>query len=675
MQLRINGQDITIPADTSLKLTRENPYFSSSGDYTMELTIPLRGCPGNRKAIGFIHTPLVSLRSLPGKRLPMSLTTSAGTLIGHALITEVTQQAAKVQLVAGRSSFDNAMEGADRYIDKLDLGQAWDRFPARLVYRYNGTEVETAHQQKQYNAIDIPLYIRSLFHDTKYSTEAYLMMRGPWPSTDSVAFPTWSEADDMVVNIQVNDLVGTARCWLPKYDAFTSTPAKSNIRPIAPQPYLLEVIERVVKAVGYEADLSWMRWHAHPLKYIFLPNVRATFDIARMLPHWTVRDFVEHVQDTFGVVFSVNGRKVSVMPRQEYYSTDADTTTLSLVVEEFTADIDNDEEAEQKTTSAGNVSYDWDTDDPQLSLPDEVWENAEVKYFDNYAMLSRAAYNLTEEERKLSTTLYIDRSKGGRYAWLHYGDPEDGSQYNLMAVDPYGPLIRNAEARDTRTLLPIIPASVAVNLHPIPSTWGGGTTYTDIAELPPTSENPIFTPILSVPGAYHVGDSDFSIDRTINPDTDTTEEQKDTSDKLVVAWYDARSYCFRVYEYGENRDYSDDILCPLGLTYMKDGLLRRRVGVVHPSDSDPAIPYEEGPFRLRDNGRSESNMTTVGECLRGTATIDTRVQHRFSFLDNAFDPQRLYIINGRRYACAKLELTITARGISKLKTGYFYELQ
>lgn len=669
---------VTLPADTSVKLTRENPYFASAGDYTLELTLPLAGCPANRLALGPLNFPHASRAGLAARRLPMQLVTEAGTFVGHALVTSVDQEQAKLQLIAGRSAFDHAIDGEDRYIDRMDLGKAWDRFEGRLVYRFNGTAVDGSHVTKQFTADSMAVYIRSLFHDTKYSSEAYLMMRGPWPATDSVAFPTYSTAEELVVNTQVSDLVGTSsRCWLPKYDSDPRGGGPTNIRPIAPQPYLLEVIERVIKAAGYTPDLSYFKTHEHPLRYIFIPNVRATFDIARMLPHWTIRQLIENVQDTFGVVFTVDGTTVAVTPRSQWYGSADEAVTLQRVVREFSADIDNAEDAEQKTSSAGNVAYDWTTEDPQLSLPAEVWENADVQHYADTASLKKAAQALTEDQRKLSHTLYVDDTDGTPYAWLHTdGVTVDGSLYRLCPLDQYGPLVREPKARDTFTALPIIPAGVAANGHDIADTWGGGQTITDLFEMPPTSEGHYFTPILVSPDSYHAGDDKYSIDKAINPDSDSAADDTDTAeadkDKMLVAWYDGRSYCFRDYEYGENRAYYDNILCPLGITYMKYNTWRERFYFIHPSQEAPKVPYDEGPFRLRPT--ADPGTLTLGSALHGAATIDTRIEHEFQFLDRATDPQRPYIINGRRYACHKLELTLTPQGLDPLKRGYFYEI-
>ena len=78
------------------------------------------------------------------------------------------------------------------------------------------------------------------------------------------------------------------------------------------------------------------------------------------------------------------------------------------------------------------------------------------------------------------------------------------------------------------------------------------------------------------------------------------------------------------------------------------------------------------PFRLRET----KSPCIVTDAWKNTE-IDTRVVHTVQFKDQAisFDPTATYIIHGRRFACKKIELKITDRGLSPLKTGYFYEIK
>ena len=79
------------------------------------------------------------------------------------------------------------------------------------------------------------------------------------------------------------------------------------------------------------------------------------------------------------------------------------------------------------------------------------------------------------------------------------------------------------------------------------------------------------------------------------------------------------------------------------------------------------------PFALRET-RKPCLQT---DAWQQVSNVDTRVVHTIQFKDQAisFDPTATYIIHGRRFACKKIELKITDRGLSPLKTGYFYEIK
>ena len=79
------------------------------------------------------------------------------------------------------------------------------------------------------------------------------------------------------------------------------------------------------------------------------------------------------------------------------------------------------------------------------------------------------------------------------------------------------------------------------------------------------------------------------------------------------------------------------------------------------------------PFALRET-RKPCIQT---DAWQQVSNVDTRVVHTVQFTDQAisFDPTATYIIHGRRFACKKIELKITDRGLSPLKTGYFYEIK
>lgn len=665
LQLYIDGQPVTLPANATLKLTRENPYFSSAGDYTLEITVPLDGVKQNRLALGALHVPYASRAGLASRRLPMRIVSEAGTYEGQAVVTSVDQSGAKLQLIAGRSAFDHAIEGGDQYIDRMDLGRAWDKFPDRRPFDVlNGHESSDNRCSKDNDPFShMPLYIRSLWHDNAYGQEAMNMMRGRWPDTDCVLFPIYSENSEKFCNqLMLEDR--TAGVWLPYCELVSGVP---HITPCAPQPYLLEVVERVIKGAGYVPDLSFFKAESctHIARRFIIANTRCTPIIAQMLPHWTLREFIENVQNALGVVFVVEGRTVRLLTRQAWYGTNQDPDILKKVVADFSADIETGEDAEQKTTSAGNVGYDFSQADDQLCLPDEVWEYATIKKFLNYSTLREYANQLDDEQRAKSDTLFIDQQRGNAYAFLH--DAASPNNYHLRQLDQYGPLIRtDLRERDSITRLAIEPLPMKLSRMGNPLHTGADEIFDK-----PNAQFPDSLPMLCSKDKAEAGEENYSIDLAVNNTEDVTTKTEDEDNKLSalpLAYWDETTTARR--EDTPTSDAWNNVPCAIGLTLIEHATNGSRIRHPHLQLSS-ALP-EEGPFRLK---RTSGKTEYIGTLYQGTVSIDTRIEHEFQFLDSVTDPQRPFIIRGHRYACHKLELTLTPEGLDPLKRGYFYEIE
>ena len=127
-KLTIDGKTAVIKTGTSIKLTRENPLVTESGDYTFDVQLPLRGCPENIDIFGALYRPEVSISAVAGRRLPFTLITDVFSISGKAVVTSVTQDEAKVQLLAGRSALTENLKddnGRDIYIDEIKYEKPW----------------------------------------------------------------------------------------------------------------------------------------------------------------------------------------------------------------------------------------------------------------------------------------------------------------------------------------------------------------------------------------------------------------------------------------------------------------------------------------------------------------------------------------------------------------------
>ena len=641
LQLLLNNKPATIKDGTTFKLTRVNPYFDDQGDYTFEVQLPLSSCPQNLSIFGPLHRPEVSHNTLIGQTLSMQLIAPPITLEGYATITSITDNEVKVQLKAGKSSLLNAKGADTQYIDQLPLGTVWNGqgLPADPTQRY-GTVNET----------------------------------------EAVIFPLYSEEDDLVVNALANDTRD------PDIAYYTTITADSDhgddhetIRTnhtdrtlIAPQHYLLHILRHVITALGYQQG-NWSAIENDPIRAnIVILNTDCRLERAAALPHWTVKQFFEEVQNLLGIVFTVEGRTVNVRPLPQYYDQNNTPITLTQVVDTHTTDIDHTAAIESKVL--GCATYKFPTDDPLLQLPTEVYQKATLLQLDNYTSIAAHFAALTAEEKAQSNYLYIDLATSNVYAILHRADAPQ--TYQLAQVDQLSPSNTDPEARANATELNIVPAHtiLAETKYWTGQLGGHEAVRTYTPALDPTTAYPL----LSIPNPVTDTTLPYSIDNAINPsddNTDTTNTDTDKAETLFVAWYNGRNDTVGKYNVAHFPE-------PIAITLYKDTTTGLYADTLQPHGINPReqraqLFPKHTPFTLSTlGGNPHAGYGCIGNFLTGANMIDTRIEHQIQFIAPiTTDPTATYHIRGRRYACHRLELTLTPSGIAPLIQGYFYELQ
>lgn len=616
IKLIIDGKEAVIKAGTSFKLTRMNPYFEDQGDFTFEVQLPLDGCAENLAIFGALHRAEVGLAGWANKELPMHLIAPPVNVVGVAKVMTVSEAEVKVQLLAGKSAvndFGKDAEGKDLYIDELDLGLKLDN-----------TNTPVGHQQ--------PYDKDHLF----------------------VTFPV-RDGNGMIVNYPLWSFTLWRTNWRRggcKYQNY------------AVQPYLATVINQIFNKLGYAQILnvfnqSWLR-------DIFVANNVQTNNVDDILPHWTVEEFFTELRNAFGVYLEVKrgtdvlgqSRKyVNLVSLTSHYSGGADVV-LEQVTDELTADIDHDENA--KTTKEGNTDYEHESISGILRLPDEVWQHAIIKTFNNESLLRLwVGQNIkTEEEKSTSKWLFVDLNLNRTYAYLK--SAKDGKFY-LAQVDVFPPLIRNgafykaATNREINTKLRIVPLQMAYQDF--------SCEYILNADYDPLIKIEIANKLKGIPILMSSADSvvpdnqTYSVNGVINGDAESTTDETKKADKLYVAFNPNVAW----EKTGEYFPYK----VPLGINY-----LPTEDGFYLPLSLNTNIPQ---PFSLRP---SLNETACVGYNLEFMDRIKTAVERQFLFLDDVdVDPTASYVIKGKRYACHKIEVTIDTNGVQPLKRGYFYEIE
>lgn len=117
--LYLNNTMVYPDSNQTIRMTLENPYFTESEAYTLEVTLPT-DILENRKFFGNIHRMERSKQTEPMDCRMM--VNNRPVLVGTARVTQVTETAVKVQLLGGRSEINFLSSENKDYIDELDLG-------------------------------------------------------------------------------------------------------------------------------------------------------------------------------------------------------------------------------------------------------------------------------------------------------------------------------------------------------------------------------------------------------------------------------------------------------------------------------------------------------------------------------------------------------------------------
>lgn len=463
-ELYINNRPAWLPTDFSIALTSENPYFTSSSAYSLDIDLPM---PDNIGIFGHIH------RLDAGKQktiLPARLVAGARTLLnGSAVLLSISDEAARVQLVSGNAEL-NILTNEDIYIDELDLGTVPDP-------DYYGDRAWKP-------AADKPLYFGSV------------------DQVDAVWMPVAYDGSsgNRLMNLTLYQF-GT--------DAFKLVPVYGER---CVQPYLLAVVRRLVEHFGYTLDEGF--FDGNFLRNVYICNAVSTRKVARALPHWTVSEFFDELERFLMAVTVVDEltKTVRLVPLNDYFrDDDLNIIPATDVLAQYEAEIDED--GGDKNLTDGNVGYDLPshTDNGYLRMDRTIYDRALKQDYDDYTQLSQAWQTMDAELRK--TVLF----RAGNRCYINYRD-EEGTD-SLKEVNLYADLVRDADRTDTDTALRIVPAEMV--LHDL-GLWSSPTDYGFVSPFAPLN---VYVPKVGYHVTV-IEDEEFDIQQAIEGEVELPEKQE-----------------------------------------------------------------------------------------------------------------------------------------------------
>ena len=650
-EIILDGKRAVPNANSTIKLTCENTFFTKSASYTYDVELPL-DIVENREIFGWINRFDMSKNS---RVLEARLVVDNETVLsGTAHITQVSETSVKVQLLGESAAYNYGNKMDKTFIDELNLGDwyttTWpDDYPDGT--KIKGTTSTVVNRAGKDGSV----------------LQNFINGNYPW-----VAFPVVNSNAEMMCNTfayMFDDNSGKELSLFYKsYQGIKGREGRSPEPPVdsaAIQPFVWVMAEKIAAATGFTLERGDNALFSNNFfRRIFIVNANNMIECNKCLPHWSVNEWWTQIENTFGLIMTVDyaTRRMFLRHRVEHYRLHAGICEVTEAVDEYTTDVDDDSETDISTNNVGFAEADFD---PADFLSDYILDNAE--YDQSFASPEQLAEWASEKGAKEMATRknIIFECEDGRH--FIYSSKEGILEVNQFR-NRYVP---ESENKGVEVELKFVPARYVedvCNIYPFTTRHPGAAVRPDS----PVGSFPV--KVLQVPDISDMewyrglSDTDLDIERLVDGDDEEVSSSEEKDDVIYMAIANPMLDTLPQTIKFESGFFMDDLT--FDFQYPR-ALLRSRC--VAPLGEAPK--YEDAPFSL-------SLIPIDGQTNIGTCTIvnaiqaNTKVKYCISFIhDRIPDPGEIFIIRNRRFVCEKIEANINPKGLDRLLTGYFFELE
>lgn len=621
-ELYIDHRLVVLPKSLNLKVIEENPFFSKSGKYTLDVTLSLIE-DENAKVYEHIHRMNVVDR-IALERSAILIVDNKVALNGTEVITEITESSVKLQLLSGNSEL-NFLIGGDMGIRTLDLGRAEPFTKSDDLYN------SLAYTYPSRNYHFLPYYTgeRDIIFDDPNHRGTRL-----------------SVGNDYLLDAWPHD------SNKPKTDIHPGFQCAFSMQ--TAQPYFCFIVSQVVKAIGY--TLSYNCIANHPVfKNAYMVNGIQSYEFAKMLPDWTVTEFMEEIEHLFDCCFVVDEYTKNVKLLFNYQAEEQITGKQVVSIEvddEYTCENEADNTI---TVRNGNIGYALDSNDyhKYMRLEDRIRD---------------ISYSVRWDATSLDAILeYLNRATVDDYKpsiqiWSTNVTPPDdlfiiynlNGRLTLRKVESFRNITNNEKSNDLNIEFNIIPAGFVYAKQRI--TYNDANVFAWV-QIPIAGEydNLLFDRFgqASTETGNIVEDPEYDIQELVEGDQTFSEV---TPSKIRLALYTGLQSL-------DISDDSDNVSIPA--TYFPMSYVESLAEYVEASRKERHFGTKYvNPFRL----------SYLQEQIYDKAkNIDTTKTYKLKYKDpGKTDIRSKFIASNRAFRCAKIERTITIDGFMETITGDFY---
>lgn len=640
IHLYAEGVELALPSSVSFQYNVENPFVSEAEGYSMSIEVPL-SAGRNMSVFGMLQRLDADISKI---RFDAQLISPQYCASGVLAVVGISGSNVKLQFLQGRSAQNFISKTDETYINELSLGKS----PLPYVYH------------------------KVLAPDTLKSIDE---------GAQAVALPwVMSGSGKMLHNRMIrNPQTGEIK-WAP------------DTTHISYMPYLIVVAKRICEAAGFSYDFS--QWEQSVKRHLVVCNVMPEslqmHDFSYPLPHWTISEFFNALEDILGGQFTIDNiaRNISYS-RSEVTLEKAGVVELRQVVDDFSVTLEVEPEKEQRPEFLRNRGYEDNSG--------RFWP---VRCCDWYI---RQRLSERQDPEESSSSLSVSRRGGGGSGTVA---PNPGWAYDTMYDSTQA--FRDIKRFDTMDEL--IEYAIAFRYNKNRPGFGGEALFysadcrsffclhavqlVDISEIPQEYKSKYN---ISEPGKYH--------DNWLCPVNDFGDYILDNSDdadrvdlKAVPVDVDVSEAltCFLPFSESSDTEYSDDESArqPRSFSLMMEGKKERPqyydklylgywTGVrkdhvesgLYPLTSNVSI-FKGWKYEFAPEGcdlRLNNGFAYGSPAFRG---VDFHKVYKISFIAGSIpDVSAVFLIRGKRYICKKITADFTASGMSRLLKGEFYRLE
>lgn len=598
VELWINDQKCVLKSGFSWKIRKTNVFTNEECDHTLDIDIDMHDSV-NARIFKFVH------REDTDKQLPdMIAVIREGNKVrleGNVFLLSITDNILKIQIVGEGNSFSYKSEGTDieegsRRINALELGTIQDT----VITDDDATHSLNSHYP-DCNYVCVPTLM-------DYTRKCRLNTNGAnsvWEGIENCCNPENPSA------------------WLTK---------KTKIG----HPYLLLIVERVCKALGYTMQRNDLLQDEQALREFVV--IRSTsLNLADHLPAWTVTKFFREIEKKYNVLCTFNKINKTLTIESYKNQVESGVTYLETALDE--KEYEYEEEAENQERSFVNVKYNFPEGYSfynEADLGSDIEKQCETRFIENVD--SCADY----DSRVISRYQGVDMVRRRE----NTSDAAAGYREYIAPVNIYRH--RGDDKSDDLIDLNIVPCIYTMGMGVFCTTPSGD--YIRNAYIVPVVVPCEFTQSQSARSSQGMNDM---IDNGVQE-----EEEPDDSPQLCVAVYNGiQQQTFKYSTYTHFFSYPE-IAVPAMIDILGEDPLR----------GARVLMKKEQKYSLALDDISNHYYSMKG-------VVDMRTKYKKKFICSDMQtPAGLYCIKNRMYFCNSIEYTLTEKGLDKVAEGEFYSI-